>query len=169
MVHGQSRHAQGAYFRGGPIAINDACPLCGPLCGQPDLGSHTLARLPIGGCSHLEMNKMTIFRHDEAHRLMLKCIIKGRMGSFLVSADVSKTKKVKPIGVHHKWMGPDSCWPLGLMYKKPEANLDRIHDCRVGHPPRTRRRAGLPISESPSSATHYHREALFGMLQLRVG
>ena len=91
------------YFRGSPIATNDACP----LCGQPDSRSHML-----GGCLHPEMKKMTIFRHDEAHKMMLKGIIKGRMGSFLVVADVGKTEKLGPMGVHHKripeWVLPNS-------------------------------------------------------------
>ena len=67
----------------------------------------------LGGCSHPEMKKLTIFRHDEAHRLMLKGIInKGRMGIFLVIVDVGKTENLRPIGVHHKripdWVLPDS-------------------------------------------------------------
>ena len=88
---------------GGPITTNDACP----LCGQPDSGSHML-----GGCSHPEIKKMTIFRHNEAHRLMLKGIIKGRIGSFLIIADVGKTEELRSIGVHHKripkYVLPDS-------------------------------------------------------------
>ena len=92
------------YFPGGPVATNDACP----LCGQPDSGSHML-----GGCSHPKMKKLTIFRHDVAHRMMLKGIInKGKMGSFLVIADVGKSETLRPIGVHHKripdWVLPDS-------------------------------------------------------------
>ena len=66
----------------------------------------------LGGCSHPEIKKMTIFRHDEAHRLMLKGIIKGKMGSFLVIADVGTTEKLRSMGVHHKrileWVLPDS-------------------------------------------------------------
>ena len=48
----------------------------------------------LGGCSHPEIKKMTISRHDEAHRLLLKGIIKGRMGSFLIIADVGKTEEL---------------------------------------------------------------------------
>ena len=62
------------YFPGGAIATSNACPLCGP----PDSGSHIL-----GGCLHPEMKKMMIFRHDEAHRMMLKGISKGKHGSSL--------------------------------------------------------------------------------------
>ena len=67
------------YFAGGPVATSNACP----LCGQPDSGSHML-----GGCSHREMKKLTIFRHDEAHRLMLNGINKGKMGSFIMPIKV---------------------------------------------------------------------------------
>ena len=66
----------------------------------------------LGGCSHPEIKKITIFIHDEAHRLMLKGIIKGKMGSFLVIADVGTSEKLKSMGVHHKripkWVLPDS-------------------------------------------------------------
>lgn len=106
------------YFCGGPIATNDACR----LCGQPDSGSHMLR-----GCSHPEMKKQTVFRHDEAHRLTLKGIIKGKSGSFLIIAMVGETEKLGPMAASQIGASPTHHWPLGLkMYKKPEANLDRI-------------------------------------------
>lgn len=53
---------------------------------------------------------MTIARHDEAHKLMLKGIIKGKMGSFLVIADVGKIEKLGPMRAHNKRI-PDCVLP----------------------------------------------------------
>ena len=74
----------GCHFHGGPVATNDACP----LSNQADSGSHIL-----GGCLHPEMKKMTTFRHDAAHRLVLKGISKGKLGSSLIIADVGSAEK----------------------------------------------------------------------------
>ena len=54
---GKARMFNMPYFPGGPVASNDACP----LCGQLDSGSHML-----GGCSHPEIKKITIriMRHN---------------------------------------------------------------------------------------------------------
>jgi len=58
-------------MRGGPVATDNLCP----LCSQSDSGSHI-----SGGCAHLEMRKMVIYRHNKAHRLTINAVNKGRKG-----------------------------------------------------------------------------------------
>ena len=93
------------YACAGPLFHGGQLPSV--ICNQPDSGSHIL-----GGCLHPDMKKMTIFRHDEAHRLMLKGISKGKLGSSLTIADVGSAEKLSTIGLHHKrspkWALPDS-------------------------------------------------------------
>ena len=68
-----------------------------PMMHAPSVDNLT-QEVMLGGCSHPKMRKVTVYRHDEAHRMLLKGIInKGRMGSFLVIADVSKSEKLRPI------------------------------------------------------------------------
>ena len=90
-------------MRGGPVATDNLCS----LCSQPDSGSHIL-----GGCAHPEMKKMVIYRHDEAHRIIINAINKGRKGSCLVIADVGTAATLGNLGVHHKripkWVLPNS-------------------------------------------------------------
>ncbi len=81
------------YMRGGPVATDSLCP----LCSQPDSGSHIL-----GGCAHPEMKKMVIYRHDEAHRININAINKGRKGSCLIIADVGTAATLGNLGVHPK-------------------------------------------------------------------
>ena len=58
------------------------------------------------------MKKMHIFRHDEAHRIIINAINKGEHGSYFMIADVGKKDTLQQIGVHHKripnWILPDS-------------------------------------------------------------
>ena len=69
-------------MRGGPVATDNLCP----LCSQPDSASHIL-----GGCAHVhpEMKKMVIYRHDEAHSIIINTVNKGKKGSCLIIADVA--------------------------------------------------------------------------------
>jgi len=95
--------------------LNNLCP----LCGQPDSGSHNL-----GGCAHPEMREMVIYRHDEAHRIIINAINKGRKGSFLSNniADVGTAATLGNLGVHHKripkWVLPNNM--LALHTTDPE-------------------------------------------------
>ena len=78
-----------------------------PLCGQPDSGSHML-----GGCTHPEVKKMVIHRYDEAHRIIINAINKGKKGSSLLIADVGTATTLGNLGVHHKripeWVLPNN-------------------------------------------------------------
>ena len=95
------------YMRGGPVATDNLCP----LCNQPDSGSHIL-----GGCAHPEMKKMVIYRHDEAHRIIINAVNKGKKGSCLIIADVGTAATLGNLGVHHKripkWVLPNSMLAL---------------------------------------------------------
>jgi len=113
-------------MRGGPVAIDNLCP----LCGQPDSRSHIL-----GGCAHPEMRKMVIYRHDEAHRIIINAINKGRKGSFLIIADVDTAATLGNLGVHHKripkWVLPNNM--LALHTTDPEGlrTQTRHNDGRI--------------------------------------
>ena len=48
------------------------------------------------------MRKMVICRHDEAHRIIINAINKGRKGSFLIVADVGTAATLGNLGVHQK-------------------------------------------------------------------
>ena len=91
------------YIPEGGIPENGNCP----LCGEHDSGVHILGR-----CSHPEMKKMHIHRHDEAARTIINAINKGNHGSFLTIADVGSAATLADLGVHHKriptWVLPDS-------------------------------------------------------------
>jgi hypothetical protein len=60
------------YMRGDPVTTDNLCP----MCSQPDSGSHIL-----GGFAHPEMKKMVIYRHHEAHRIIVNAINKSRKGA----------------------------------------------------------------------------------------
>ncbi len=48
------------------------------------------------------MKKLVIYRHNEAHRIIINAINKGRKGSYLVIADVGTAATPWNLGVHHK-------------------------------------------------------------------
>lgn len=54
------------------------------LCGQPNSWSHIL-----GGCAHPDMRKTLMYRHDEAHRIMVTAVYNGRKATLLIVADLS--------------------------------------------------------------------------------
>ena len=78
------------YLQGGPVATDNLCP----LCSQPDSGNHIL-----GGCAHPGMKETVIHRHDEAHRIIINAINKGRKGSCLAIADVGTAATLGILGV----------------------------------------------------------------------
>ena len=94
------------YFQGGAIPRKSNCP----LCGEHDSGGHILE-----SCSHPEMKKMHIYRHDEAARTMVNAVNKAHHGSFFIIADVGSASTLSDLGVHHKriptWVLPDSMLP----------------------------------------------------------
>ena len=87
----QAFKMQMPYFLGGPIARNTRCP----LCQEPDSTTHLL-----NGCLHKEMKALQISRHDEAGRLILKEILRGKHGSSHVVADLGRYEKIKGLGIH---------------------------------------------------------------------
>ena len=62
------------------------------------------------------MKKMAIYRHDEAHRIIINAVNKGRKGSCLIIADVGTAATLGNLGVHHKripkWVLPNSMLAL---------------------------------------------------------
>ena len=90
------------YMKGQAIASNCKCP----LCGLQDSGGHIL-----GGCTHPGNKKLIIYRHDEAHRVIINAFNKGNQGSHLLIADVGTRDLLKELGVHYKripeWVLPD--------------------------------------------------------------
>ena len=88
------------------IPRNSNCP----LCREHDSGEHIL-----GSCSHPEIKKMHIYRHDEAARTIINAVNKGHHGSFSIIADVGIASTLSDLGVHHKriptWVLPDSMLP----------------------------------------------------------
>ena len=107
------------YMPGWPIATDNLCP----LCGKPDSQSHIL-----GGCAHPEMKKMVIYRHDEAHRIIINAINKGNLGSFAIVADVGTAASLRNLGVHYKriseWVLPNSM--LALHSQDPNTLRDKL-------------------------------------------
>ena len=91
------------YMKGQDVATNCNCP----LCGLQDAGGHIL-----GGCTHPEMRKLIIYRHDEAHRVIINAFNKETQGSHLLIADVGTQDVLKELGVHYKripkWVLPDN-------------------------------------------------------------
>jgi hypothetical protein len=59
-------------------------PTC-PLCHQLDSTSHIVC----GGCAHASMRSRVIKRHDNAMRILLKAVQKGRKGTHHIVADIS--------------------------------------------------------------------------------
>ena len=80
-----------SYFGNGPIAKNTLCP----LCRQPDSTNHLL-----NGCMHPEMKALQIERHNEAGRLILKELARGKHGAYHTMADVGRYSKVKALGIY---------------------------------------------------------------------
>ena len=58
-------------------------PLC-PLCKKLDSTSH----IACGGCDHPAMKARVTKRHDNAVRLVLAAVLKGRLGRHAIVADV---------------------------------------------------------------------------------
>ena len=75
------------------MARNAKCP----LCGEPDSIGHIL-----GGCSHKEVTKVYISRHDVAARFVMKLIQKGGLGSFYRLADVGTAGALEALGASAK-------------------------------------------------------------------
>ena len=43
-----------------------------------------------------------MYRHNEAHRIMVNAVYKGRKGTLLIVADVSTAVTLGNLSVHHK-------------------------------------------------------------------
>ena len=75
------------------IVPHTTCPIC-PL--EDSIG-HIM-----GGCSHTDMKKQYIARHDKAVRMLIKSLIKGKQGGNYIVADVGQMEQLKELGVHSK-------------------------------------------------------------------
>ena len=83
------------YPPGQPIATNSRCPL--PRCQGNDGAGHILLE-----CTHADMKKQHIARHDAMMRMLIKGFTKGTKGSHYLIADVGTADTLKDIGVHSK-------------------------------------------------------------------
>ena len=83
------------YLSGQPIATDSRCPL--PGCQGNDGAGHILLE-----CTHADMKKQHIARHDVMMRMLIKEFTKGSKGSHYLIADVGTVYTLKSIGVHSK-------------------------------------------------------------------
>ena len=83
------------YLPGQPIATNSRCPL--PGCQGNDGAGHILLE-----CTHADLKKQHIARHDAMMRMLIKGFTKGTKGSHYLTADVGTADTLKDIGVHSK-------------------------------------------------------------------
>jgi hypothetical protein len=79
------RHRK-AYMEGHGIARDTHCP----LCKDADCIGHIL-----GSCTHSEVKKVYISRHDKAMRLIMKEIQNGSLGNFYCTADAGTAAQSK--------------------------------------------------------------------------
>ena len=113
-----------AYIEGGSVARNAKSP----LCKEPDSTGHIL-----GGCTHQEVKKVYIARHDEAMRLIMKEIQKGGMGSYYCTADVGTADVMTELGADSKRL-PDWLITTETMHKHdflPEDKPKLRPDCMI--------------------------------------
>ena len=107
------------YLPGQPIAINIKCPL--PNCQGDDSAGRFMLE-----CTHPDVKKQHIARHDTLMRMLIRAFTRGKHGSHYLIADVGTMDKLKDIGVHSKrvptFILPDS--------HLPEAN-HKHKDCRA--------------------------------------
>ena len=91
------------YGQAGSNSQNGNCP----WCGEHDSWGHIRGR-----CSHLEMKKMHIHKHNEAASTIINAVNKGNHGSFFIIATYISAVTLADLGVHHKriptWVLPDS-------------------------------------------------------------
>ena len=83
------------YLPGQPIVTDSRCPL--PGCQGNDGAGHILLE-----CTHADMKKQHIARHDAMMRMLIKEITKGAKGSHYLIADVGRVDTLKDIGEHSK-------------------------------------------------------------------
>ena len=83
------------YLPGQPIATDSRCPL--PGCQGNDGAGHILLE-----CTHADMKKQHIARHDAMMRMLIQEFTKGSKGSHYLIADVGTVETLKKIGVHSK-------------------------------------------------------------------
>ena len=83
------------YLPGQPIATDSRCALSG--CEGHVGAGHILLE-----CTHADMKKQHIARHDAMMRMLIKEFTKGAKGSHYLIADVGTVDTLKDIGVHSK-------------------------------------------------------------------
>ena len=93
-----------------------------PICPLEDSIGHIM-----GGCSHADMKKQYIARHDKATTMLSNAMTKGKRGGDYMIGDFGKVEKLKEVGVHSKkipsFILPDPHVQTG--------NQDHV-DCRDG-------------------------------------
>jgi len=104
-----------------------------PLCKDSDSIGHIL-----GGCTHKEVKKVYIARHDQAMRLVMKEVHRGGMGSFYCTEDVGTAEALTELGANAKRL-PDWLMTVETMEKCefPPAHKNKLRpDCMIVEVPR---------------------------------
>jgi hypothetical protein len=82
-----------AYMEGQGIARDTHRPLC--------RDADSIGRI-LGNCTHSEVKKVYIFRHDKAMRPIMKEIKNGSLGNFYCTADVGTAVAMEALGAQSK-------------------------------------------------------------------
>ena len=61
-----------------------------PICPMEDSIGHIM-----GYCSHADMKKQHIARHDKAMRLLISSLMKGKQGGNYIIADVGQAERAR--------------------------------------------------------------------------
>jgi hypothetical protein len=80
-------------MEGQGIARDTHCPLC--------KDADSIGRI-LGSCTHSEVKKVYISRHDKAMRLIMKGIQNGSLGNFYCTADVGTAAVMEELGATSK-------------------------------------------------------------------
>jgi hypothetical protein len=99
-----------------------------PLCKDADSIGHIL-----GSCTHSEVKKVYISRHDKAMRLILKEIQNGSLRKFYCTADVGTAAVMEELGANSKRL-PERLITPNTMQKcefSPENKQKLRPDCMI--------------------------------------
>jgi len=124
------------------LVADDACP----LCGKPDSFGHM-----IGECEHASAKPYIIARHNDAVRLIQKCIHKHSttVGDALTTMDVGKDKR--PAGIIDRVL---PSFFIGANPQLPNNILETRETILKGRPD-ILIAPGLPAREAPASDCNY--------------
>jgi hypothetical protein len=119
-----------------------AAGMC-PLCRAPDSIGHIL-----GGCGHPSMRALYIQRHDQACRILVKAIRRGRLGGYYMLADAGTTATLQPLGVTDKRIPG---WLLPTAPSRPDILIVHANPAALAHTQpagRGRKRSAAPMQHA---------------------